>query len=80
MTLFLGIDQSTSATKALLFNQDGELLDQIASRLSGPGKTVAPLRLGRERANVRTSEPRTCTVVRHSPPPFNLSEATQPST
>ena len=30
MTFFLGIDQSTSATKALLFNQDGELLDQAA--------------------------------------------------
>jgi len=27
MTLLLGIDQSTSATKALLFNQDGELQD-----------------------------------------------------
>lgn len=30
MTLFLGIDQSTSATKALLFNQDGELLDRLS--------------------------------------------------
>jgi glycerol kinase len=30
MTLFLGIDQSTSATKALLFNQSGELLDKVS--------------------------------------------------
>jgi glycerol kinase len=30
MALFLGIDQSTSATKALLFNQEGELLDQLS--------------------------------------------------
>ena len=30
MTVFLGIDQSTSATKALLFSAGGELLDQVA--------------------------------------------------
>jgi glycerol kinase len=30
MTVFLGIDQSTSATKALLFSAAGELLDQVA--------------------------------------------------
>ena len=30
MSIFLAIDQSTSATKAILFNGSGELLDQIA--------------------------------------------------
>jgi hypothetical protein len=30
MAVFLGIDQSTSATKALLFSAGGELLDQMA--------------------------------------------------
>jgi glycerol kinase len=30
MTVFLGIDQSTSATKALLFSAAGDLLDQVA--------------------------------------------------
>lgn len=30
MSVFLGIDQSTSATKALLFNQNGELLEKTS--------------------------------------------------
>ena len=30
MTTFVGIDQSTSATKALLFSAAGELLDQTS--------------------------------------------------
>ncbi len=41
MTLILAIDQSTSATKAMLFNEKADLLDQVSVTINSifrPGR------------------------------------------